>query len=533
LLGQDTFLLAPQRPAGRADLPARLIARLTRSDLAVVAVTAASYYAGARVGLLPALVRGQVTPFWPPTGIAVVCLLMFGLRSVPGVAVAAFAVNAPLGPSLAAAAAIAVGNTLAPLTVVMLLRALAVSSDLGRLRDAVLFVVVAVSGMTISATWGTVTLRLAGGVAADQTWSTWSVWWAGDAMGVLVVAPVLLQLIRAWPWQWPGPTRVVETGVLLVLVAATMRYAMSSPAGLLICPLLVWAAVRLRQLGAALVALEVAVLASAAAASGRGPFVAGSLVHSMLVLQLFNAAIALTGLLLAAAIAQLDDSRRDLGIANLMLSVKVEQRGAELDGNRNRMAVLADRYRIATQLHDTVLQRLFGVGTALETAVATSQRSENRQRLERVVDELDATVNELALAIYQVEDDAPDATFRDAIEHVIAASTHPHGLDAPALVLTGDGERIPVALKPQLLAALHDGLSDIAGQPAIRHVSVALAVNGEGIGLAVTAEHETRDAIRPKAGIERASARATRLGGTCEWQAGERRSTLTLRIPIS
>lgn len=529
LLDQDVPVLSTLARRGEAAWVG-LVRRVAVPDLAVIAVTAACYYTGARIGLLPALVRGQVTPFWPPTGIAVVCLLVFGLRTVPGVALAAFAVNAPLGPTLPAAAAIAVGNTLAPLAVVLVLRALKVSLDLARLRDGVLFVVIAVCGMTISASWGTATLRVSGGVAAHQMWSTSSVWWTGDAMGVLVVAPVLLQLRRVWPWQLPTATRLLEAAGLLALAAVIVLYAMASPAGLLVCPLLVWTAVRFRQLGAAVVTLEVAVLASAAAASGHGPFAHGGLVHSMLVLQLFNAAIALTGLLLASAITQLEDSRRDLGLATLLLSQEVEQRGAELDQDRHRMAVLADRYRIATQLHDTVLQRLFGVGTALETA-ATTSAGDNRHRLERVIDELDATVNQLAVAIYQVEDDAPQATFRDALEHVIAASTHPLGLPAPALVLTGDTELIPLALKPQLLAALHDALSDIAGRPGTRHLSVAVAANHEGIGLAITAEHQERDTARSHAGIDRAAARARRLGGSCEWQPGPRQSTLTLQIP--
>lgn len=532
MLGQDTV---PRRTLAREpdQAPGRTFAfaRPTPRDLLIVAVTAVSYYAGARIGLLPSLVRGQVTPFWPPTGIAVVCALMFGLRSAPGVAIAAFAVNAPLGPNVVAAAAIALGNTAAPLAVVLLLRTFKVSPDLTRLRDSVSFVLIAVSGMTISATWGTAVLRLSSGVSADRVWTTWTVWWAGDAMGVLVVAPMLMTLRRTWPWQRWSTTRLIEGAVLLGLVAIVVEFAMSSPAGLMICPLIVWAAVRFRQLGAALVALEVAVLASAAASSEHGPFASGSVVHSMLILQVFNASIALTGLLLAAAISQIDDARRDLGVANLLLSQTVAQRGVELDRDRSRLAVVADRYRIATQLHDTVLQRLFGIGTALEMAAASN--GHDQQRLTRLVDDLDATVNELSLAIYQVEDDAPKATFREAIDNVIVATTRSLAVQSPSIVLTGDGELVPLALRPQLLAALHDGISDIAGRPGTRHLSVAVAVNGDGIGLAITADHEVRDGAQPRSGIQRATARATRLGGSCEWDPGERQSTLTLQIPIA
>jgi hypothetical protein len=179
-----------------------------------------------------------------------------------------------------------------------------------------------------------------------------------------------------------------------------------------------------------------------------------------------------------------------------------------------------------------VLQRLFGVGTALQIAAATSD-GENQQRLARLVDEMDATVNDLALAIYQVEDDQPQATFRDAIDHVIAASTHALGMEPPALLLTGDGESTPLVLRPQLLAALHDALNAIAGRAGTRHLSVAVAVTAEGIGLAITADHDADDALDSLAGIQRAAARAERLGGTCEWQPGELLSTLTLQIPIA
>src|SRR6058998_1273019 len=83
----------------------------TRGDVWAILLTAVAYYGGARIGLLPALVRGQVTPFWPPTGIAVACLLLFGMRTWPGVAAASLAVNIPLGPTLPAVAGIVAGNT--------------------------------------------------------------------------------------------------------------------------------------------------------------------------------------------------------------------------------------------------------------------------------------------------------------------------------------------------------------------------------------------------------------------------------------
>jgi integral membrane sensor domain MASE1 len=87
-----------------------------------ILVVAAAYYLAAVVGLQLGLVRGQVTPLWPPTGIALVGLLLLGPRVWPGITLGALLLNAPLGPSLPAAALIAAGNTLAPLCGYLLLR---------------------------------------------------------------------------------------------------------------------------------------------------------------------------------------------------------------------------------------------------------------------------------------------------------------------------------------------------------------------------------------------------------------------------
>src|SRR2546426_2168905 len=73
------------------------------------------YWVAARLSLNLALVHGQVTPIWPPTGIAVVAILLVGRRAAAAIALAAFAVNLAIGPSVLGSAVIAAGNTLAPL----------------------------------------------------------------------------------------------------------------------------------------------------------------------------------------------------------------------------------------------------------------------------------------------------------------------------------------------------------------------------------------------------------------------------------
>lgn len=272
------------------------------AGLQIVGV-AAAYYVSARIGLLQEMVRGQVTPLWPPTGVALVCLLLLGGRVWPGIALGAFLVNVPMGPSLPAILAITAGNTLAPLCAYLMLRRVGFRIELDRLRDGLALVLLgALAGMLVSATIGSGALRIAGAVPAGDFWAVWSVWWTGDAMGVLVIAPVLLFLRTArWPPAVPA-RRYVEAAVLLVsgvIVAVTVTRA---PLDLLflVFPFLIWAAVRFQLGGAALGVLVVSGLAVHAAAVGWGPFAGQDMLVKMITLQAFNGSAALTGLLLAA-----------------------------------------------------------------------------------------------------------------------------------------------------------------------------------------------------------------------------------------
>ncbi|CAM5709881.1 hypothetical protein SALBM311S_10037 [Streptomyces alboniger] len=162
--------------------------------------------------------RGQVTPLWPPTGIALASLLLRGPRVWPGIALGAFLVNVSLGPSIPAVLAIVLGNTLAPICSYALLRRTGFHKELDRLQDALALIFLgAFTGMLVSATIGSGTLALTGALSADEFWPTWSVWWTGDAMGVLLVTPVLLVLHSARLPKGVPPSRWME-GLLLVAV---------------------------------------------------------------------------------------------------------------------------------------------------------------------------------------------------------------------------------------------------------------------------------------------------------------------------
>ena len=258
-----------------------------------------------RASLRLALVRGQVTPIWPPTGIA---LLRFssladgsGRPSTSGGAGG----QPPHRTSPLGAAFIAAGNTLAPLTAAALLKRAGFRIALNRLRDAAAIIVLgALVAMTISATFGTSVLVLWGGVPLDSFWSTWAVWWTGDAMGVLLVAPFILSLLPKAGATAPTLRAGAELIALLLVigVATYLLFQNSLRLEYLVFPLIMLAALRFRLRGAAPAALIASGVAIWAAVQGTGPFVDETLFQKMVTLRSSTSSSLWTSFVLAAFI---------------------------------------------------------------------------------------------------------------------------------------------------------------------------------------------------------------------------------------
>ena len=275
----------------------------TARALLRLALVALAYWLAARLSLNLALVHGQVTPVWPPTGIALVAMLLIGRRAWPAIAIAAFAVNLPISPSPLAAALIALGNTLAPLVSVELLRRVGSHRELDRLRDAIaLIAIAALAGMTISASIGSVVLVLSGAVPATEFGPTWAVWWTGDAMGILLVAPLLLSILARPSEPVLSWRRRLELAGLLSGTAVVTYVLFQNRLRLeyLVLLLIMTTAWRFRLRGAAPAALIASGVAIWSALQGIGPFSGETLLQKMVTLQVFNVSVAVASFLLAA-----------------------------------------------------------------------------------------------------------------------------------------------------------------------------------------------------------------------------------------
>jgi PAS domain S-box-containing protein len=334
----------------------RSLAQIIRSNLprnaGKILIVAFAYYVAARLGLRLALIEKNVTPLWPPTGIALVAFLVYGRAVWPGVALAAFAVNLPISTNGFAAAATAAGNTLAPLVAASLLVSVGFRREIDRLWDAVDIVFLgALLSMLISASVGAGTLVVSGAISANEFPAAWAVWWTGDAMGVLVVAPFLLSLFQK-PWSGSLWERT-EGAALLLLVAVVSFLVMHTDRGLmfLVIPFLGWTAWRFQQRGAAPAALIAAGIASWAAAHGLGPFRQGTLFEKMITLQSFDATVAFTSLFFAALVTERMRAREALERAAAELEERVTRRTVELSSaNELLKREIAERHETDRRL---------------------------------------------------------------------------------------------------------------------------------------------------------------------------------------
>ena len=318
-------------------MPAR---QVPAGRVGVAVLVGVAYYLGARVGLSLSLVEENVTPLWPPTGIALAAFLLFGRSIWPGVALAALAVNLPISESALAAAVTAVGNTAAPLVAAVLLERFGFRRQLDRREDAVSIVFVgALGSMSISATVGALTLAVSGVIPYDDLLGAWAVWWTGDALGVLAVAPFLLSLPLFWEVPRWAPALWLEYAAVLVVVGSVAVIAALSDLEMLflVLPVLGWAAWRLQLRGAAPAALLASLIVTSAAAEELGPFDSDSLLERMLTLQGFNACVALTSFFLAAMVTERLANLKALEASAAELEERVQVRTAELSAANTRL----------------------------------------------------------------------------------------------------------------------------------------------------------------------------------------------------
>jgi signal transduction histidine kinase len=323
-----------------------------------VVLLAAAYYGAAKVGQTLRY-TASVSAMWPPAGLGIAALYLWGLRWWPGVLLGEIVVNAellldgstfPVGSLLGQQA----GNMAEIVVGALLLRRLiGPNAAMDRVQQVGGMLVALAVATGISATAGTISMFAGGVVAGSDGAEFWRTWWLADTSGGLVVLPLML----AWAhhagaaWRrirtWEGAAVIASVTVLTIVAFSTQE-----PIRYTVFPALIWAAFRLGPPGATLSVGVTAFVAIAETAGDVGPFSQQPIDHRTLSTQLYIWVAALTTLFVSCVVSERERASRELA----------ETRRTE--GAR----ALEERRRIARDLHDSVSQALFS--TVLHTRTA-------------------------------------------------------------------------------------------------------------------------------------------------------------------
>ena len=289
----------------------RIVDKMTRhfQTAAFIVVLAVLYFCAGSFGLSLAHVHPSASAVWPPSGIALAAILLWGYRLWPGIFLGAFLVNINAPGSLATALSIAAGNTLEALLGAALVSRFANGANAFEQTKSLLrFILLAgILSTAVAATVGVTSLSLGGFARWDEFSTIWLHWWLGDMVGDLIVASLLL-LWLTQPILSIKAMQILEAaGLLLTLVfVGWLLFLNTIPSGLeyfALAPLL-WGALRFGRRGAITSTFIMSGIAIWGTLQGLGPFVAAKQNESLFFLQLFMATLTVTTLVMATVVSE-------------------------------------------------------------------------------------------------------------------------------------------------------------------------------------------------------------------------------------
>jgi signal transduction histidine kinase len=523
-----------------------------------IVLLGALYVVAGRLGLKLDAVSGFATLVWAPTGISLAALTRFGMKLWPGVALGAFVVNLWAGAPILAVAGITIGNTLEALSATYLLQRFAgFQPSFRRLRD-VLGLIVIGAGISplVSATIGTTSLLAVNVVTPERYAVTWSAWWIGDAVGALVVAPLLLSWLSNETIE-PDRRRFLEAFALAGCVVVTSLLVFATAAQTtpftplrpyFLSPLLIWAALRFRVRGAATAIFLVSAIAVWGTVIGHGPFTGDALYYRLGALQAYMAILALTFLVLGAV-------SQERVVVNQELQAATIKAEAASQAKTRFLAVVSHELRTPLSgiigYSNLMLENIGGELSSIHRTYVSRVRSVSRH-LASVIEEILTfsrgdiarnslqleTVDAVALLTETAEFLAPQAAVKQLELRITGAPTAQSIHTDPGKV-----RQILVNLVGNAIKFTDSGVIDIELQNEADHLRFLVRDSGPGIPPAdfdrifepFTQLSSSKTRLPEGTGLGLAISRmlADALGGTVEVASEEGvGSTFTLRLPI-
>ena len=315
---------------------------------------AAIYILAAKLGLALAFLNPSATAVWPPTGIALAAVLVFGPRVWPAIFLGAFITNEMTAGTAATSLLIAGGNTLEALIGGALVNRVARGRAAFENPESIFWFVVLAGFMStaLSATIGVTALWLFGFSTGAAYGPTWLTWWLGDMAGALVVAPALLLWHGHRQAQWRGVQWIELLALSGVALAVTwIVFALSTyPIGFVCIPIVAWAAARFGQREAATATCILSAVAIWESLHGRGAFGGHTANETLLLLQSFMVVTSIVGLTLGASATGRGIAERQLHRANDELEARVRARSQELQSAHDKLVATESRLKEAQTL---------------------------------------------------------------------------------------------------------------------------------------------------------------------------------------
>ncbi|MEY2499050.1 MAG: hypothetical protein QOD12_2606 [Verrucomicrobiota bacterium] len=286
--------------------------RRLRTVLTAVVLIAVYFVAG-KLSLRLAFFYASASPVWPPAGIALAALLLFGYRVWPAIFAGAFLVNLTTAGNIWTSLGIASGNTLEAVAGAWLIMRFAGGLRVfDRAYDVFRFALAVGLSTLVSPTIGLTGLALGGFADWTNYPAIWVTWWLGDLSGTVMFAPLVI-LWLGQPWRRINPARDLEVAILLVLLAFLTAVVfggwffisvLNYPIAFILGPIIVWTAFRLSARETATGLFGLSAIAIWGTLHHYGPFVRQDENQSLLLLQSFNVLTTITAMALAAGMAE-------------------------------------------------------------------------------------------------------------------------------------------------------------------------------------------------------------------------------------
>lgn len=338
-------------------------------------VVALVYYGGARLGLLLAFPGTNASAVWPPSGIALAAIAVWGRGMWPAVALGALVANgfsfldsgASLVGALLLAGATSLGNTGEAMLGARAVQRWCHGDPFWDVPGACRFAASAAFCSAFAASLGTLSLMASGSLPAQNAPFVWWTWWMGDTAGIVITAPLLLAWSQSDPLRFPS-RQWPEAGILALLSLASSAWIFGvgpfdggtiSPLSYLTIPFLLWAAFRFGRRGATVALVSVSGLAVWGTTHGHGPFHRPSLSESLLLLQTFMGVLAMTVLVVSASLAERGRGEAALRQAHDELEARVQQRTAQLGAAHEQVQANYARLQELQGLRDSLTHMIF------------------------------------------------------------------------------------------------------------------------------------------------------------------------------